>query len=453
MSKRIAIIGGGISGLAALHYLNKKYAQRDDIDISLFESNDYSGGTILSKKRNGCLFEVGPNGFFGSSLQTLSLVDDLNLNDELIAAREESNKKFIALGNKLHEVPNHPWKLLKTGLLSLVGKARVFGEIFVPKGGFEDETVYGFAQRRFGVQFAEHVIDPMVSGVFGGDAKKLVLKAAFPKIFDLENQYGSLFKAVKQLRTTDKGNDAGMPKGTLHSFEEGMSKLTYTIYQKYKEQIQMGQDVKTITYDLKQYVVHMQKEHSVVNAVFICTPAYVTAEILKSLNAHVSENLREIPYAPMAVVGLVYPKKSFKRMPEGFGFLIPSKEGKIVLGVLYESQIFENRCPSDLILLRVMLGGAHHNEIIALNEDQIVELAIKEVEERFAVHGPIKDIFFKKWDKAIPQYDKRCVEVTRDIKDDLKEFPNIHLVANYLNGISTNDCIENAYKAVQDFHV
>ena len=241
MSKSILIIGGGISGLAVLHYLKQKYAGRPDVEVLLLEKDAAAGGTVRSVVRNGCLFETGPNGFLDSSPlrpigslregpngqrepngkpRTLELVAELGLVGELVKAGRDAQVRYICLNNVLHPFPMSPGGLFGFRPMRLREKLRVFAEPFVARGTDPGESVYGFGARRLGEKFSRLFLDPMVSGIYGGDARETVLKAAFGRIHELEQRYGSLFKAMMRLR---KG---GMPKGTLTSFHRGQEQLT-----------------------------------------------------------------------------------------------------------------------------------------------------------------------------------------------------------------------------------
>jgi len=204
MSKNIIIIGGGISGLALLHYLKQKYIDREDIHIQLLEKNERLGGTIGSAKKNGCLYETGPNGFLDSKKRTLKFVQELDLEKCLVKADEDSKIRYLSVGNKLHRLPLGPKDFLSFKLLNPLEKIRVLGEYFIPKRCDPDESVYDFGKRRLGEKFSKIFLDPMVSGIYGGDARNANLKSVFPGIYALEEEYGSLVKAMIRIRRARK---------------------------------------------------------------------------------------------------------------------------------------------------------------------------------------------------------------------------------------------------------
>ena len=355
MQKQILVVGGGISGLAVLHYLKKKYASRTDVQIKLLEKSTNPGGTIQSIRQNQFLFECGPNGFLSSKPNTLEFIKELELEKSLLAAKKESKERFILLNGILHRIPLDPLSFFTFKPLSISDKFRIFKEIFIAQGNDPNETVYDFGKRRLGERFAELFLDPMVSGVFGGDARKLNLKSAFPRIYEIEQTYGSLFRGMFHLAMRKRSNAVERrinvgPKGTLMSFENGMGELTDTLYSKYKDSIYLNEEVGFIKKANNRFIVQTNQREYSCDEIFICTPAYSAAQILYEFNKVLTEELRKISYASIAVIGLVYKRDAFSVLPKGFGYLIPTKEGKAVLGVLFSSNIFENRTDENHIL-------------------------------------------------------------------------------------------------------
>jgi len=462
MKKQIVIIGGGISGLALLHYLKQKYIQHDHVDICLLEKNDHLGGTIRSIVKEGCLFETGPNGFLDSKKRTLDFVKDLDLESALVKAHQESKIRYLSVDDALHQLPSSPKEFLSFKLLNLPQKIRVLSEFFIPKKNDPNESVYDFGKRRFGERFSEIFLDPMVSGVYGGDARRANLKAVFPRIYALEEEYGSLFKAMMKIRKTKKGKGDGIgaPTGTLTSFQNGVVQLIDAAEKKYQSNIRLNQEIKSVLRQGNQYtILSADGQRYTADELFFCAPAYSVGPMIKDVNDKLSQCLAKINYAPMAVIGLVYSRQYFSEKPKGYGYLIPSSEGKEVLGVLFEGNIFPGRCRDDQVLLRVMIGGARFPDILCKSQDELISLAVKEVESlrgangNGGVSGNPQELFFASWSKAIPQYDLAYCDAKKTIEDELKTIPNLHLVANYLNGVSLNDCIESAYQGAQESYV
>ncbi len=453
MNKQILVIGGGISGLSVLHNLKKKYAADPHIQVRLLEKNGYAGGTARTKKYPHCLFEEGPNGFLDSKKSTLQLAQELGIDGDLLPAHHQSAIRYICLKNKLHKLPHNPAGMFKFKPFSLYDKIRFPLEFFVPKGTTPNETVYDFGKRRIGENFSRLFLDPMVSGIFGGDARNMDLKSAFPRIYEIEQTYGSLIKgmiALKKQKSLENKSSApsGQPAGHLTSFRGGMSQLTDALYKRYHDSIHLYEEVTVIHRLAESFSVETTKTQYFAQEVFIGAPAYKAAKFVANFAPKLSHALEQITYAPIAVVGLVYRKQQFDRFPEGFGYLIPSSEGKKVLGVLFCSNIFPERCDQDHFLFRVMIGGARHPDIINLSHDELYALARGEIVDTLKIQDPPADQIIKVWPEAIPQYNTQYPSLKLTIEDELKKFHGLHLVANYLNGVSLNDCTANAAAAI-----
>lgn len=452
MSKTIIIVGGGISGLTLLHYLSQRYAQRPDVNIRLLEKEDRAGGTIRTMDVHGCLFETGPNGFLDSKERTLELVRELGLGGEIVKDEEQSKIRYISVRGSLYALPSGPKSFLTFPPLTVFDKVRVLGEFFVPKGLDPDESVYAFGQRRLGGRFAQLFLDPMISGIYGGDAGRINLRAAFPRIYQLEHEFGSLFKAMiglKKQRKAGQAASAGMPMGTLTSFRQGQTRLVEALTRRYERNINFHQDVTAVSHHPGRFIVHAGGKQHEADELFVSVPAYRAADILKGISPALAADLSRVEYAPIAVVGLVFSLSAFNDPPRGFGYVIPSGEKKEVLGVLFESNIFPKRCPEGQILFRVMVGGARHPDVLRKSQEEIIRLAADEVQKTFSVTAGSLQTMFAAWPKAIPQYTRNYFDIENSLEEQLKNWSRLHLVANYRGGVSLNDCIENAYQAAQ----
>ncbi|MCB9748148.1 MAG: protoporphyrinogen oxidase [Candidatus Omnitrophica bacterium] len=437
--KRIAVIGGGISGLATLHYLCRKYCKRDDIEIKLFEKEKFPGGTIHSQQVDKHLFEHGPNGFLTINPLTLEFFHEIQIADQLIVASAQAKKRFISYQNQLYPVPMNPVALFKFPLFSAREKIRIFQEFFQKAGTDPKESVFDFFQRRFGPRVAQLFLDPMVSGIYAGDAKKISVRAAFPKIYALEQTYGSVIKGLFKQKRDKK------IKRKLVSLKDGMGSVIEKLYTMYRVYIHTKIDVASILQKEEKYCFKYDGQMYDADEIFLCAPAYGSSYLLKELNKDLAELLNQFEYAPIAVVGLVYAKSAFKNFPQGFGYLIPSSERRQTLGVLFESLIFANRCAEDEILVRVMIGGSRHPEVEDLSEDEISALALQEINQVLKAEDSPKQVYIKKWRRGIPQYTQTYLALRDQLEQLAAQFPRLHFCANYLKGISFNDCIENAY--------
>ncbi|MFA5060047.1 MAG: protoporphyrinogen oxidase [Candidatus Omnitrophota bacterium] len=447
---KICIIGGGISGLAVLHYLKQKYASRADIDIQLLEKNDTLGGTIKSIRHDDVLFETGPNGFLSSKPRTLEFIKELGLSDELVSADKQSEERFLLSKGKLHALPKNPATFLKFKLLSSLEKLRIPLEYFIAKGADPVESVYDFGKRRLGKRFAQVFLDPMCAGIFGGEAQNLNLKLAFPRIYEIEQTYGSLIKGMIALKKKKSEKHYNVePKGTLTSFRRGMSQLIEVLSARYQNSIVTGCEIDFINKVGGSFVIRAKNQNLLADEVYMSVPAAAAAKMANSLSPSLAGSLRCVFYAPMTVAGLVYRRSDFEILPFGFGYLTSSLERRDILGVLFDSNIFPNRAGSEYFSCRVMMGGARNPSMISESKEKLLNLAKEEIKNILKVRQePVKE-FFASFPSAIPQYDKAYVQVRENIINESLKISRLHLAANYLGGISLNDCVENAYQTVQ----
>ena len=448
--KNILVIGGGISGLSVLHYLKKKYADQSDIHIQLFEKNPSPGGTIHTVREDNWLFEYGPNGFLDSKLSIAELTRDLGLENELIEASPQTQKRFLLINNQLHAIPLDFISLSKFTPLSFLDKLRIPLEVFLPRVENPDETVYEFGTRHFGKNFTNVFLDPVVQGIYAGDVRRLHLRSIFPKIYEVEQKYGSILKGLICLR---RKNPLG--GGRLVSFKKGMSQLIERLFERYKDSILLNREVSLISPEQGRFSVHSNQKVYDANELFLCIPSYYAAIVTKNLSEALSTALNTIPYVSIAVVGLVYKKDSFERLPAGFGYLTPATEKREVLGVLFDSQIFPQRFGAETEQFRIMIGGAHHPQIVSKTEKDLLDIAQNEIRSILKFKENEKPIhsFVIVWPKGIPQYNVEEVLVRADITSEIKKIRNFHIVSNYLTGVSLDDCVRNAKKAVEESHL
>jgi oxygen-dependent protoporphyrinogen oxidase len=402
--KKIAIIGGGISGLTVLHYLKQRLG--DTVEITLFERAASTGGTIHSFKKDSYLFEWGPNGFLDNQPATLQFIEELGLTDQLIEAQATARRCYIQIKGDLSSVPAGPLEFIRTPLLPLKDKWSLITGFF-KKNLSTDLSIYDYVSQRFSLLIAESLVDPFISGIYAGDIKRLHMASAFPKL-----------------------KRKGFQRSRMRSLKRGMGQIFETLDKRYQKHIQTNSEISSVPTNA--------------DVVIVATPAYAAAKIVKNKNPSLSRILAQIPYVPVAVAGLIFKQDSFKKKPDGFGYLIPSKANKDILGVLIESNVYANRAPEGQIMMRVMLGGAHHPAIINDGQDQILSKAIREIESIYGlIAGPL-ETFVKLWPQAIPQYEINYFHWRQSIAEQCTKTTGLYLCANYLDGISFNDCVNNA---------
>ena len=445
---RLIIIGGGISGLSLAYFLLEK---KPSLDITILESEKKAGGKIWTDKVDGFLCEGGVNGFLDNRPKTLELVSKLAL--EPLRSNDTARKRFIFSDGNLHRLPESPGSFFFSNLLSLPGRLRIIWEMFTPKGGGGDETLADFARRRLGKEAYEKLIDPMASGIYAGDPEKMSLKSCFPKVYNLEQTYGGLIRGMiklqKEAKKTGKKVGAG-PGGVLTSFFDGMGALIDALSSYMGDRMKTG--AKAVAVDKKStgYIVHISDSSSIeADAVVLATPAFETSDMVKIIDRKLSSTLDEIFYPSVSVVCLGYKRERIEHSVDGFGFLIPSREGRKILGTLWDSSIFPNRAPEGYVLLRSMLGGMRLSELSLQDGDKQVHLVMDELNHIMGikVQPDFAKVYIHK--KGIPQYFPGHEKRLDTIDGIVGRFRGLYLTGNAYRGIGVNDCIENSYKLAE----
>jgi oxygen-dependent protoporphyrinogen oxidase len=442
--KRVAIVGGGLSGLTVAYALTSR---GEDLDVKVFESETRAGGKICTDYSDGYLCEKGANGFLDNKPRTLELCKELDIAP--VRSNENAKKRFIVSGGKLNGLPESPPAFLRSSLISWPGKLRMLYDLFAPKGP-EDETVSDFVSRRLGREALDMLIDPMVSGVFAGDPYRMSIRSCFPRIKELEDEYGSLMKAMIRIgRERKKAREPGVsaaPSGNLTSFYDGAQTMTDAIAGKLGDRLLLGVSVEGVERNGKNYRLNTSGGVFDADIAVLASPAFVTSGILKDIDSVISKELLEIPYPPLSVVCFGYEREKVGHSLDGFGFIIPHKEGARILGTLWDSSIFPNRAPEGHVLLRSMIGGAKSPDLAMLDDEKLTNTVFDELNKLVELRSDPDFVKIYRWEKAIPQYLLGHGERVGLIEERLKSFPGIYLAGNAFRGVGMNDCVENGFR-------
>lgn len=460
--KQAIIVGGGISGLATAWILREKAREQGiDLAITLLEKENRLGGKIWSRKEEGFLCEWGPNGFLDSKPQTLDLCRDLKADSRLLRSNDNARKRFIFSGGILNRLPENGPSFLKSSLISWPGKFRLAMEPFIPKfQGDEDETLADFGRRRLGEEALNKLIAPMVSGIFAGDPETMSLKSCFPRIAELEAEYGGLIKAMIRLAKKKKAEiaagkavaSAAGPGGVLTSFRGGIQDLTDILAAELGVTvIRSGEEVvKVAKGDSVPWRVVTAKGELTADAILLATPAYASADFLEETDPAISGVLRQIPYATMTVVCFGYERDRINYDLNGFGYLIPKQEKLSTLGTLWDSSIFEGRAPAGKVLLRSMMGGACFPQYIKLSDAEVEKRVRDDLEKTMGITAAPSFIRIFRHEKAIPQYTVGHAKRLEALSELLAKHPGLVLTGNSYRGIGLNDCVAAAHRGAEE---
>lgn len=441
----VVIVGGGISGLSLAYYLRRKAPA---LEIKIIEADNRVGGKILTESISGFLCEGGVNGFLSNRPSTIGLSVELNL--EPIKGSEKSKIRYILTDGKLTRVPDSPLKFLFSPLLSLRGKVRMLGEFFVKATADEiDESVESFVSRRVGREFHEKLIDALSTGIYAGDPTRMSMKSCFPKVYYLEKKYGGLIRGFLAAKR-EKRDVKTQPTGVLLSFREGMTELVRALEEVLSSSIIKGKRVLGLTKSQSGYTLSLSDGVTVeTEKVILACPAYDTAEILRDLDRELSKLLLKIPYPPLSVVAMAFKEEQIGFGTSLYGFLIPFRERRKILGTLFDSSIFPNRAPEGYSLLRTMVGGRRAPELAELDDDRLLDLTLQELRELLKIRGEPHFVKIFRWQRAIPQYEVGHEENLKRIYEILSKFQGLYLTGNALRGVSVNDCIENSERLAE----
>jgi oxygen-dependent protoporphyrinogen oxidase len=462
--KKIIIIGGGVSGLATAWLLRSKaQATGKELEITLLEKEQRLGGKMWSIKADGYTCEWGPNGFLDSKPQTLDLCKAIGVEDHLHRSNDNARKRFIFSGGILNQLPDGGPAFFKSKLISWPGKLRLAMEptpfiSSAPVG--VDETLAAFGRRRLGQEALDKLIAPMVSGIFAGDPETMSLESCFPRIAELEREYGGLVRAMimlakKKKRDQAEGkvvSSAAGPGGILTSFREGIQYLSDALTASLGGIVRPGSAVTAVAKAASTSYRITCSDGSQLDAdqVIIAAPAFATADMLSGLDGGIAGMLREIPYASMTVICFGYSRDRIAYSLDGFGYLIPKQEGRSTLGTLWDSSMFEDRAPAGKVLLRSMMGGACFPGYVTLNDDEVVARVRKDLAVTMGIEAAPEFVRIFRHPQAIPQYIVGHGKRLQTLSEKLNAHPGLILTGNSYRGIGLNDCVAAAERAADE---
>jgi protoporphyrinogen/coproporphyrinogen III oxidase len=447
---RVVVAGGGISGLTLAFELVRRRTNTDPIHVIVLEASARTGGNLRTEHEDGFICEYGPNGFLDNAPDTLALVRTLALQDRLLVSSEAARRRFVYHDGRLHPLPENPLSFLASPLLPISGRLRVLAEPFAPRRPEGDETIHAFASRRIGREAAEMLIDPMVSGVFAGNAAALSLRACFPKMWQMESEHGGLVRALiaNRRKSSAPASPVGGTVGRLTSFTGGVQDLVQALTGALSGHVRTGERVSAVLRQAEEgvpwRVITERGDALDAEVVVLSCGASAAAAAVENLDATLAATLRHIPAAPIVVVALGYERASLGHALDGFGFLIPRREGLRVLGVLWDSSIFPNRAAGSRALMRVMLGGAHDPGAVTLEDDELVRLAREGLQQSMGVVASPAWRRVIRHDLGIPQYTVGHLDRLASIDERLAHHSGLLVAGNSYRGVSINACISEA---------
>ncbi len=445
----VVVIGAGISGLTLAWWLRKA-----GVNVTVLEKEARPGGTIHTLIDGDWLIESGPNSALETTPLFQQLFEELDILDQLRYANRAADKRYILRGGRLHPLPMTPGPFLTTSLWSVGAKLRLLKEPFVGRAARE-ESIAEFVERRLGKEFLDYAINPFVAGVYAGNPEELSVRAAFPKLFALEEKYGGLIKGmIKGRRERKERAEQAKDRATMFSFVEGMYTLPDTIARKLGRSVQYNCSVSSVEREavgngdqggfVVAYTSNQGSQSIACDAVILSTPAHGASGIAKSVSLSLSNALTKIYYPPVVEVFLGYKNEQVGIPLDGFGYLIPAVEKRKILGTIWSSVLFEGRAPEGHSALTTFLGGARQPELARLEDADVLSLVQSELSSIMRLSGAPVYSRINRWTKAIPQYNLGYAGIIQSIDECEKENPGLFVCSNYRGGIAVGDCIMSA---------
>lgn len=473
MAFRVAVIGGGISGLAAAHRLIELAGASDrSVDVTLYESSRQAGGVFGTETVDGYRLELGADSFITDKPWGVDLCRRLGLEDQLVPPDPRYRRSLILHRGRPVPTPEAfqlmaPGKLrpiLTTPLLSPLGKLRLLCEPFIPRRqGTDDETLAAFVRRRLGHEALERIVQPLVGGIYTGDPSQLSLLATFPRFRDMEQQWGSLWRGMRASRQrvkTDSSNEAsGARYGLFVSLRRGMGELQRVL----RERVTASASLKTGTRaeriviappdQPRRFRVIIAGDHSssddLYDSVIIATPSYIAADLLADDRPDLSGPLRKIDYASSAIVLTGHRLADIEHPLDAYGLVIPEVERRRILAVSFLSRKFPDAAPEGRAILRTFVGGAMHPEMTSLSDEELLKVVRDELREILGVRGEPEMARVMRYERAMPQYHVGHLDLISEIESLTRLTSGLFLCGNAYRGVGLPDCIHQAESAAE----
>ncbi len=441
---RLVVIGGGISGLAAAWAARQEAVRAHrGLEVLVLERGGQVGGKASSVARDGWLVEGGPSGYLSGRPEMDRLVEGIGLTHERVPANRAAGVRFLYRSGRIRRVVPNPVGLVTEGILSPVGTARMLAEPFIPRRreSQDDESVWSFAARRLGAQVADRMVLPMALGIFAGDARRLSLRAAFPRMAALEKEHGSVIRGMIARR----GNTSS---GALTSFRHGMQQLPRALAERGGFTVRCNAGVRALrrTGDGWSVVVEGDMESIPADEVVLAGEPWAMAPLLRPHDEQMAAELAGIACPPVGVVALGFGPAAAAKLPVGFGMLVARGEGFRMLGTLWETHLYEERGPVGHLLVRAMFGGAVDPDAGALSESELAALARAEVAKLYGVSDTPLLEHVVRWPRAIPQYEIGHSARVARIATAIDALPGLSITGNGLRGVAFADAASDGVR-------
>ena len=468
---RIAIIGGGIAGLAAAYELEKARQAGAAVEYTLYEERPRLGGSLASEIVGGAVLERGPDSFLTEKPAAAELCRELGLGGELIPSNDAARKTYIVTRNRLTALPDGlmflvPTKLVPTALTRLFSmrtKMRMALELLHPPRPSEgDESVAALVKRHFGQEAVDRLADPLLSGIYGGDATQLSAQTVLPRLVEMETKYGSLTRGMlaahRKMRAMTKSSSKTQNSGTaiFTALRGGMGELVDAIAARLDTaSVRTATPVSGIEKTAQGWRVKTGGVSEEFDALIVAASAWIAGELLTPVDAELGTELGGIPYSSSITVNLVYDEAKIGPLPEGFGFLVPAVEGRAMLACTFAHRKFLGRTPPGKVVFRAFLGGMKRVDLLDESDEALVEVVRREMREILGaktIGAEVEPEFAQvtRWRRAMAQYAVGHKARMQRVNARVAALPGLRLVGNAYDGIGVPDCIRLGRRAARE---
>ncbi|HUA32359.1 MAG TPA: protoporphyrinogen oxidase [Candidatus Binataceae bacterium] len=462
-ARRVAVIGAGITGLAAGYRLRELAAAREvPLEVTLVERSQRVGGPLESIRRDGFVIETGADSFLSEKPEARALAQRLGIDSELIPTREEFRRTLIVRNGRLVEIPEGfslmaPTRLgpvLRSELFSPLGKMRIALEPLIPARRADgEESLASFVRRRLGNEVLDRVAQALAGGIYTADPEQLSLSATMPRFIEMERRYGSVYKglrAAERARTSMSKGTSGARWNLFLSFRSGVGILPETLAAKLGGCIRTGTEVRSIAREGDFWrVTFIDGTSEDADAVICTVPAHAASPILSASLEPLARVLGEISYASAAVVNLVYRETNFPTHPRSFGFVVPIAEHRRIIAGSFSNLKYENRAPEGFISARAFIGGVLQTDMMRLSDDEMIAAARDEFRALLKVEAEPQFASVRRWPLAMPQYVVGHLARVAEIERLAEGVPAFALAGAAYRGVGIPDCIRSGEQAAE----
>ncbi|MGC2745568.1 MAG: protoporphyrinogen oxidase [Candidatus Angelobacter sp.] len=452
--KRIAIIGGGIAGLSTAFYLEKARRAGANLQWALFEKSDRLGGVIQTERRDGFVIEAGPDSFLSIKPDASRLCQELGIDDQLISSNDASRKTYILVKGQLVQiprglefmVPTRIWPMVTTPLFSFKTKLRMAAELFSSaRKDIADESVGGFVRRHFGQEMVDRVAEPLLAGVYGGNAERLSVRAVLPRLAEMERQHGSLVRAT--LKAKALARPGAKPQPLFTSLKNGMQQMVEALVAALPQaSIRLHQQNLQLRPVNDDWQIESSGSTERFQEVLLAVPAPATAGLLRQFHPGLIEGLARIEYTSTAAVALAYDQAD---LPPGHGFLVPRSEGRKIMACTFVHEKFHYRAPDGKKLLRCFFSSSRIPDLLSHSDEALQQFARQELKDILGLAAEPKFARTFRWDRAMAQYEPGHLDRVAEMEKIIAAMPGFHIIGNSFHGIGLPDCIKSARLAVE----